>query len=68
MKTIVIAMALAAVALPVSAHHSAAMFDDKKEVTLTGTVKEFQYTRRFGHPTLIGAVKSLDEMIESLAQ
>jgi chlorite dismutase len=31
-------------------------------------VKEFQYTRRFGHPTLIGAVKSLDEMIESLAQ
>ena len=31
-------------------------------------VKEFQYTRRFGHPTLIGAVKSLDEMIEVLAQ
>ncbi|MDH5625421.1 MAG: chlorite dismutase family protein [Nitrospira sp.] len=31
-------------------------------------VKEFQYTRRFGHPTLIGAVKSLDEIIESLAQ
>jgi len=31
-------------------------------------VKEFQYTRRFGHPTLIGAVKSLDEMIEALAQ
>ena len=24
------------------AHHSGAMFDDKKEVTLTGTVKEFQ--------------------------
>lgn len=31
-------------------------------------VKEFQYTRRIGHPTLIGAVKSLDEMIEVLAQ
>lgn len=31
-------------------------------------VKEFQYTRRLGHPTLIGAVKSLDEMIEVLAQ
>jgi chlorite dismutase len=31
-------------------------------------VKEFQYTRRIGHPTLIGAVKSLDEMIELLAQ
>jgi chlorite dismutase len=31
-------------------------------------VKEFQYTRRFGHPTLLGTVKSLDEMIEALAQ
>ncbi len=31
-------------------------------------VKEFQYTRRFGHPTLLGTVKSLDEMIEILAQ
>ena len=31
-------------------------------------VKEFQYTRRFGHPTLIGTVKSLDEIIEILAQ
>ncbi|MBH0196759.1 MAG: chlorite dismutase [Nitrospira sp.] len=31
-------------------------------------VKEFQYTRRLGHPTLMGAVKSLDEMIEVLAQ
>lgn len=26
------------------AHHSAAMFDDSQEVTLTGVVKEFQYT------------------------
>jgi Family of unknown function (DUF6152) len=26
------------------AHHSAAMFDHSKTVTLTGTVKEFQYT------------------------
>lgn len=26
------------------AHHSAVMFDDKKEVTVTGVVKEFQYT------------------------
>jgi chlorite dismutase len=31
-------------------------------------VKEFKYTRRFGHPTLIGTVKSLDEIIETLAQ
>jgi len=26
------------------AHHSAAMFDDKTEITVTGVVKEFQYT------------------------
>jgi chlorite dismutase len=31
-------------------------------------VKEFPYNRRFGHPTLIGTVKSLDEIIEILAQ
>jgi len=31
-------------------------------------VKEFQYARRFGHPTLIGTVKSLDQLIEVLAQ
>ena len=29
---------------PIAAHHSAAMFDPTKEVTLTGTVKEFQST------------------------
>ena len=33
-----------AVALPVLAHHSFAMFDQTKEVTLVGTVKEFQWT------------------------
>jgi chlorite dismutase len=31
-------------------------------------VKEFQYTRRFGHPTLVGTVRPLDEIIEILAQ
>jgi len=31
-------------------------------------VKEFPYNRRFGHPTLIGTVRSLDEIIETLAQ
>ncbi|MCP9439087.1 MAG: chlorite dismutase family protein [Nitrospira sp.] len=30
--------------------------------------EEFHYVRRFGHPTLIGAVKSVDEVIEALAQ
>ena len=43
-KTLVIALACAAMAVPAIAHHSGAMFDEKKEVTLTGVVKEFQYT------------------------
>ena len=33
-----------ALALPAAAHHSGAMFDDAKSVTLTGTVKVFQWT------------------------
>ncbi len=31
-------------------------------------VKEFQYTRRFGHPTLMGTARSLEELIETLVQ
>src|SRR5258705_397308 len=31
-------------------------------------VKEFRHNRRFGHPTLLGTVTSLDEIIEVLAQ
>jgi hypothetical protein len=38
------AAALAALSTPALAHHSAAMFDHDKQVTLQGTVKEFQYT------------------------
>ena len=30
--------------------------------------KEFQYTRRFGHPTWLGTAKGLEEIIEVLAQ
>ena len=30
--------------MPAMAHHSASMFDDKLSVTLTGTVKQFQWT------------------------
>ena len=44
MKKAVIALSVAAVAGPALAHHSAAMFDRQKVVTLQGTVKEFQYT------------------------
>jgi hypothetical protein len=40
------ALAVAALALsgPIAAHHSFAMFDQKKTVTLKGTVTEFQWT------------------------
>jgi chlorite dismutase len=31
-------------------------------------VKEFQYTRRFGHPIWLGTSRGLDEIIEILAQ
>lgn len=37
----VVALGLSA---PVLAHHSGTMFDETKEVTLQGIVKEFQYT------------------------
>jgi hypothetical protein len=48
----------ATVALRASAHHSGAMFDDAKSVTLTGTVKEFQYTNP--HSWLLVDVKGAD--------
>ncbi|MGE3977218.1 MAG: chlorite dismutase family protein [Nitrospira sp.] len=31
-------------------------------------VQEFRYTRRFGHPIILGTMKSLDEVVELLAQ
>ncbi len=31
-------------------------------------VQEFHYTRRFGNPTILGTMKSLDEVVELLAQ
>jgi hypothetical protein len=37
-------IAVAAFAAPSSAHHSFAMFDASKNVTLKGTVKEFEWT------------------------
>lgn len=50
--------ALAAAATPAFAHHSAVMFDDQKEVTVTGVVKEFQYTNP--HSWLLVDVKNED--------
>jgi hypothetical protein len=48
----------AAVGAPALAHHSVAMFDFEKEVTLQGTIVEFQYTNP--HSWLIIAVKNDD--------
>jgi hypothetical protein len=39
-----LAVVLALAPALVRAHHSAVMFDDAKEVTVTGVVKEFQFT------------------------
>ena len=41
---ITVVAALALMPALVRAHHSAVMFDDAKEVTVTGVVKEFQFT------------------------
>jgi hypothetical protein len=39
-----IAAGAVAIAGPAFAHHSFAMFDSAKEITLVGTIKEFQWT------------------------
>jgi hypothetical protein len=44
MKKVLVAAAMAVLATPAFAHHSGAMFDPTKTITLEGTVKEFQYT------------------------
>ena len=38
------ALALCLPVLPVQAHHSMAMFDQTKTITISGTVKQFQWT------------------------
>jgi hypothetical protein len=52
------AAAVVAVAVPATAHHSGAMFDEKKTITVEGTVKEFQYTNP--HSWLLVDVKNKD--------
>ena len=37
-------IAVAVFGVPASAHHSFAMFDATKEITMSGTVKEFEWT------------------------
>lgn len=43
-KTAWLALALGSMALPALAHHSFAMFDQTKQMSVQGTVKEFQWT------------------------
>ena len=58
LSALLCAVVLTAAVVPVVAHHSGAMFDDKKTVTLTGTVKEFQFTNP--HSWLLVDVKAAD--------
>src|SRR5438552_14162035 len=61
-KTMVIALlsfgAVALMAIPALAHHSGAMFDSKKTITVEGVVKQFQYTNP--HSWLLVDVKGKD--------
>ncbi len=41
---LIAAAASGAIVAPAGAHHSFAMFDTRQEVTLSGTVREFQWT------------------------
>ena len=43
-RKLALAAAWSAIAAPAHAHHSGAMFDSTQTVTLTGTVREFQFT------------------------
>jgi len=61
MKSVAIAAGVVAAALvlaPVYGHHSASMFEPTKTVTISGTVKEFQYTNP--HSWLIVDVRNAD--------
>jgi len=56
--TLLIALTASAAAAPAMAHHSGAMFEDKKEVTLNGIVEEVQFTNP--HSWLLVDVKGAD--------
>lgn len=44
LMTMALSVSLAVAAAPLMAHHSGSMFEPEKTVTMTGVVKEFQYT------------------------
>ena len=61
--TVAVLGLLAVGSAPVDAHHSAAMFDEKKTITVEGEVKEFQLTNP--HSWLIVNVKEKDGKVVS---
>ena len=54
---------VAALVQPLGAHHSGGMFDEQKQVTLTGVVKEFQYSNP--HSWLLVDVKGPDGKVRT---
>ena len=44
----VLGMGAGVVCVPALAHHSFAVFDQSRQMTITGTVKDFQYTNPHG--------------------
>ena len=49
----VAALGLALAGMPVAAHHSMAMFDNQKKVTVSGTVRQFQWTHPHAYIQLV---------------
>ena len=62
----VAALALAVTSTPAAPHHSFAMFDMGKEVTVKGTVKKFQWTNPHAYIQLIAKDASGKEVEYSL--
>src|SRR5258708_24577177 len=55
-------IAVAICAIPAAAHHSFAMFDAGKRITVAGTVKEFQWTNP--HSFILMAVANSDGQVD----
>ena len=61
-KALALAAAVALYAVPAPAHHSFAMFDGTKRMTLQGTVKDFQWT--FPHCWIVLMVPDATGQVE----
>jgi Family of unknown function (DUF6152) len=60
LRTGLLLLISAAMAAPLSAHHSFAMFDPAREVTLQGTVKEFRWTNPHAFIQLMANGKGME--------